>query len=88
MKIKEGYMLHQVADNYLIVAYGEESKRMTGTIRLNVTGAEIWRMIEEGKDESAIAEGLTERFDVTREDAAVHTRAFIGQLEELGLIEN
>ena len=80
-------MLHQVADNYLIVAYGEESKKMTGSIKLNETAAAIWSMIAEGRDEAGIIDGLTDRFEVSREDAAAHTHTFIGQLLHVGLIE-
>ena len=43
MKIKQGFMLREVAGNYVVVAVGEASKKFNGVINLNESGAFIWK---------------------------------------------
>ena len=46
MKIKQGFILREVAGSYLVVAVGEAVKRFNGVINLNETGAFLWRLLE------------------------------------------
>lgn len=54
--------------------------------RLNGVGAEIWRQLENGGDEQAIADGISAQFEVNREVAATDVRSFLERLESAGLI--
>ena len=54
--------------------------------RLNGVGAEIWRQLENGGDEQAIADGISAQFEVDREVAATDVRSFLERLESAGLI--
>ena len=42
MKIKEGFILREVAGNYIVVAVGSAVKQFNGVITLNETGAFLW----------------------------------------------
>jgi hypothetical protein len=46
MKIKEGFMLRSVADNYVVVPVGKASLELKGLINLNSVGAFIWKCLE------------------------------------------
>ena len=46
MKIKEGFVLHSVGDENVVVAIGKMTKKFRGMIRLNSTGAFIFRQLE------------------------------------------
>ena len=46
MRIKDGFVLRKVMDNYVVVSVGESSKTFRGMIKLNVTAVEIWNGIK------------------------------------------
>ena len=55
MKIKDGFILREVAGNYIVVAVGEAVKSFNGVINLNETGAFLWTFFSE---EHTIDEGV------------------------------
>ena len=50
MKIKDNYVLQEVAKEYLVVPIAEEADRLQGIIRLNESGAFLWKYLESGTD--------------------------------------
>ena len=48
MKVKDGFLLRQVAGAWMAVPVGERLAQVRGLISLNETGASIWRLLEEG----------------------------------------
>ena len=87
MKIKEGFMLHEVGGEYIVVAVGRASAGFNGVIKLNDTCAEIWKLIEQGLDENGIAQKLCERYDVDGEKALADVRKITEKLAENGVLE-
>ncbi len=86
MKIKDGFILREVAGSYLVVAVGAAVKQFNGMINLNETGAFLWRILEKGAtEEEAVAELLKE-YDVDEETAKADVKAFVSKLTEAGLL--
>jgi hypothetical protein len=54
--------------------------------KLNGTGAEIWRKIENGDDEHGIVDGIATDFDRNHDEVAEDVRGFLQELESAGLI--
>lgn len=88
MRIKNGFVLREVAGQIMVIATGEASKDFHGMIKLNSTGKEIWLALQEGMAEADIAMRLQEKFDVELEKAIADTHAFIEQMKEMGFIVN
>lgn len=88
MRIKNGFVLREVAGQIMVIATGEASKDFHGMIKLNGTGKEIWLGLQEGLSETDIAKRLQEKYDVVYEKAAQDTRAFLQQMEEMGFLIN
>ena len=88
MRIKNGFVLREVAGQIMVIATGEASKDFHGMIKLNSTGKVIWLGLQEGLDENKIAERLQEQFDVDAEKALEDTRVFLKQMEEMGFLVN
>ncbi len=86
MKIKDGFILREVADSYLVVAVGEAVKQFNGVINLNETGAFLWKLLEKGCDEKGLKDALLAEYDVDEETAAADIKAFVGKLKEADLI--
>ena len=86
MKIKDGFILREVAGSYLVVAVGAAVKQFNGMINLNETGAFLWRILEKGAtEEEAVAELLKE-YDPDEETAKADVKAFVSKLTEAGLL--
>lgn len=86
MRLKEGFVLRRVAGQAMVIATGEASREFHGMIKLNRTGEEIWEGLEKGMELEEIAELLTERFDITMEEAQKDTEAFAGKMQEAGFL--
>lgn len=88
MRIKEGFVMRDVAGQAVAVATGEASKSFHGMIKLNSTGSKIWRGIEAGDDETVIAESLASEYGIDPQQALADINAFIARMREIGIAED
>ena len=86
MKIKEGFVLREVAGSYIVVAVGEAVKTFNGVINLNKTGALLWKELEKGGDENALVKVLLDEYDVAEDIAKRDIEAFIKRLQDANLL--
>ncbi len=87
MNIKPGFVIRDVAGQAVAVAVAETSKSFHGMIKLNATGAFIWRGIADGLDQGQIADRMAEQFNVERDVALADAEGFISRLRDLGIVE-
>ncbi len=90
MKIKDGFVLEEVGGAYLAVAVGEMAGSFNGMVRLNGTGAFIWKLLSErdlSRDE-IVAEMLSAYVDAKEEEVTAAVTAFEAKLREAGIIED
>lgn len=87
MKIKQGFVMRDVAGQTVAIATGEASKSFHGMVKLNDTGAVIWNGIEKGLDEAEIAEQLAAGYDVEADQALKDVGSFIARMRDAGLVE-
>ncbi len=87
MKIKQGFVMREVAGQHIAIATSEASKTFHGMVKINETGALIWEGIEQGKTADEIAGMLTETYDVSAEKAAADVAKFVSSMSEQGLLE-
>ena len=77
MKTKKDYIIKKVGSGFVVVTVGEASKEFNGMIRLNETGAFIWKQLEMGATEEELLKLMLERYDDLDEEAA---KADLGEL--------
>jgi hypothetical protein len=87
MKIKDGFVVRDLAGQSIVVALGEASKTFNGMIKLNDTGRLIWDMLAEGKSKDEIVDRFTAEYDVEREIAERDVSAFIETLQGADILE-
>ena len=87
MKIKDGFILREVADSYIVVAVGEAVKTFNGIVNLNETGAFLWKALETGATKEELLAKLTAEYDVDEDTAKKDIDAFVAKLEEAKLIK-
>lgn len=88
MRIKDGFVLREVAGQVMVIATGEASKNFHGMIKLNQTGKDIWEGLQAGLQESDIAKKLERKYQIDSNEAAEDTRAFLSKMEEMGFLVN
>ena len=88
MRIKEGFVLREVAGQAMVIATGEASKDFYGMIKLNETGKEIWQTMQEGKSQAEIVCHLQDKYEVDAEQAQRDVVAFVDQMKEMGFLVN
>jgi len=87
MKIKKGFMLREVAGNYVVVAVGEASKSFNGVINLNETGAFLWKKLADGIEENELVKQLLNEYEVSEEIAQNDVKVFVNKLKEADILE-
>lgn len=80
LKIKKGFMLRQVAGNYIVIGIGEEAVDFNGMVTINETGAFLWKILENGADKEDLLEALMKEYDVDEESAKKDITNFLQKL--------
>lgn len=88
MKIKEGFMLRSVADNYVVVPVGKASLEFKGLINLNHVGAFIWKCLETETTLEEIINKVAKEYEIENEIATRDVTLFINKLQEAKLLDN
>lgn len=86
MKIKEGYLLSEVAGNHVVIPVGNVS--FNGMLNLNETGVLIWKKLEQGCTKDDLVAAFLEEYDVSEERAREDIELFVGKLKEAGVIDD
>ncbi len=87
MHLKEGFKLHQLGNESIVVAEGDASLDYTSIISLNETGAYIWRnIIGKEFDAESITKLLLDEYDVDEATASDDAYAFVESLLEAELV--
>ena len=70
----------------MAVAVGEGSREYHNIISLNETARDIFRLIQEGKDEDGIVAQMLQEYDVTEDKLRPEVQNLIAQLRSEGVI--
>lgn len=86
MKIKDGFLLRQVAGQTVVLPTGG-GLDLNMMITLNDTGAFLWEHLQADTDETALVAALLAEYDVTEEKARQAVDGFIAKLNDHGFLE-
>lgn len=86
MKLKEGFVLRDVAGSCVVVPTGADIN-FNGMISLNDTGKTLWQRLEAEATIDDLVDALTAEYDVDRDTAKVGAERFVEKLRQHGFIE-
>ncbi len=86
MKIKDGYIIRNIADNWIVVPLGEKVVEFNGLLSLNETAAFLWRQLENECDEDDLCSALMSEFEVDELTAKKDIDEFLQTLKDKKLI--
>lgn len=88
MRLKSGFVLEEVAGTFLAVAVGERAEELKVLIKLNSTGAFLWKILaERDVTEEELVLALLAEYDVDAELAKRSVRDFLKIVSDGGLID-
>ena len=87
MKLKEDYVLREIAGDYVLVPTGEAVAKYNGLFGVSEVGARIIELLPECANEREIAAKIVEEYDVDGATALSDVREFIASMIEKEIIE-
>ncbi len=88
MKIREGFILKEIADTFVVVPVGDNMVDFSLMITINETGAFLWNCLKEDKTRDELADALMNEYEgATREEMLEDIDAFTSLLKENNILE-
>ncbi len=87
MKIKNGFVMRELAGEYVGIALGDASKIFNGIIKLNDTGKIIWEMLSQGAAQDAIVEAILKEYNAEPSKVEADVARFIETLKGANILE-
>lgn len=86
MKLKDGFVLRQVAGQSVVLP-GGDALDLNMMITLNDTGAFLWEHLQQETDEDALVAALLSEYDVDADTARRAVVAFVEKLNANGFLQ-
>ena len=88
MKLKDGFILHKVADQHMMVATGDLSEKFNGLVRGNETAAFILGLLMKDTTEQAIVEAVRKEYSAPENVVEADVHALLAQLRQEGFLDD
>ena len=86
MKIKDGFVLREVAGSTVVVPLGADHT-FGSMLKLNETGKLLWEALALGTTEEALSALLVSSYEVDSATASADVEKFLLSLRRLGVLE-
>ena len=87
MKIKKGFVIQEVAGQWVAVATGSAARDFSGIVKLNATAAHVWKGLEQGQTREQIIAGMVEAYDIDEQTVGEDVDALLQRLVQAGIAE-
>lgn len=87
MKIKDGYILKDVAGEKIVIATGEQKLNFNGVMTFNSVGAEVFNMLDGTNSVQDIVNKIAEDYGVSVERVATDVENLIKKMKEHNLLD-
>ena len=87
MKLKDGFVLREMAGEFIAVPFDERYSDVGALVSLNETGAFLWKKLEGGAEFDALADALAKEYEITEDEAKKAVLGFTQSLKAAGLLE-
>lgn len=87
MKIKPGYLMKKVGDDYVVVSVDSKVVNFNSMISLNESGCLLWKKLEEGCSEEDLVKVILNEYDIEEAIAKQDVEEFLANLRKHQLID-
>ena len=86
MKIRDGYMLSDVAGTPVVVPLGKHTT-FHNMIKLNETGKFLWEKLQKDTTREELIAAMVDTYDITSDVAGRDLDVFLASLDSFGALE-
>ena len=87
MKLKDGFILHDVGGEHMAVATGKAGEVFHGLVRNNGTADFIFRRLMEDVTEEALVSAVIDAYEAEPDRVAADVHRIVTQLREAGFLD-
>ena len=87
MKIKEGFVLRNVMDEFIVMPTGENIARFDGSVVLNEVSAFIYKLLETSISREDLLTAVLNEYEVDEATAAADLDVLLNKLADMGVLE-
>ncbi len=87
MKIKNTFILRNVAGNNVVLPMGASTEAFSGMMTLNETGAFLWNNMQKDITMDELVNVLLSEYNVSATEAKEDAEAFVNTLRTAGVLE-
>ena len=87
MKIKEGFMLKNIAGANVVVPVGSNTVSFRSVITLNESGAFLWKQLENDTTKEKVLEAMLSEYAVDQATAKADIDEFVELLQKADLLQ-
>ena len=88
MKIKEEYILQNIADKWVVINTNAKSVNFNKILSLNESGKFLWEQLENGTEAEDLVNALMEHFGIDEDLARADVEKFIRELKDLECLDD
>ena len=87
MKMKEGFVLRNVVDEFIIMPTGDNIAKFEGAVVLNEVSAFVFKLLENPVSREDLLAAMLNEYDVDEQTAAADLDALLKQFADMGVLE-
>lgn len=87
MRIKEGFVLREVAGNNVVIGIGKTMQDFNGVLTLSNSGSLLWKKLENGATEDELLNTILDEYDVDTQTAKNDIESFLDKIRSINLLE-
>ena len=87
MKIRDGFVLRNVIDEYMVMPTGENIAKFEGAVVLNEVSAMLFKLLEKSTSREDLLTAMLNQYDVDEETASTDLDEVLETFEQIGLLE-
>lgn len=87
MKIKQGFVLRQVANTNIVVPIAQNALNYQGMLSLNETGAFLWQQLEKDQTQEDLLNAILNEYDIDEVTAKKDIEDFVKSIRDIGALD-
>jgi len=87
VKIKETFILRNIAGNNIVLPVGASSETFSGMMTLNESGVFLWNSLKNDISMDDLINAMLSEYNVSAEDAKSDVEEFVKSLRSAGVLE-
>ena len=88
MKAKQGFVLRNVVDEYILMPTGDNIGKFNGTVLLNEVSAFVWEKLQNPISKADLLQAILDEYEVEKAVATADLDALLKTLKDYNVIED